>query len=217
MDPASEEWELCNDDGFIYKRKKRRLDEPSSSRPTDPEEEERQRKERKRKALLKLKKHYQKEINMWELLSTTLYAMQEKTQDKRLQNLEEMPSFLDSASNLVEETETGCGSLVDKLILLVIGSNSDFYLNVMNVRVGASRSPEAIIHDVSNLCDVAEAMCNAQEEQLKQSFLDLPVWSSPQELMASLCDAIICDFAGVVLYLNIEGETVRVRKLLAGA
>lgn len=138
MDPPSEEWELCNDDGFIYKRKKRRLDEPSSSRPTDPEEEERQRKERKRKALLKLKKHYQKEINMWELLSTTLYAMQEKTQDKRLQNLEEMPSFLDSASNLVEETETGCGSLVDELILLVIGSNSDFYLNVMNVRVGAS-------------------------------------------------------------------------------
>lgn len=50
----------------------------------------------------------------------------------------------------------------------------------------------AIIHDVSNLCDVAEAMCSAQEEQLKQSFIDLPVWSSPRELMAS-CLASLCD------------------------
>ncbi|XP_031260214.1 uncharacterized protein LOC116118366 [Pistacia vera] len=169
MDPASDEWELCNDDGFIYKRKKRRLAEPSASQPTDPEEEERHRKERKRKALLKLKKHYQKEISQWELLSSTLHAMQEKTQDKRLQNVEETPSFLDSGSNLVEETETGCGSVVDELLLQV-------------------EAQEAIIHDVSNLCDVAEAMCNAQEEQLNQSFVNLPVWSSPRELMASLCD-----------------------------
>jgi len=46
---------------------------------------------------------------------------------------------------------------------------------------------EAIIRDVSNLCDVAEAMCNAQEEQMKQSFIDLPIWTSPHELIASLC------------------------------
>jgi hypothetical protein len=47
---------------------------------------------------------------------------------------------------------------------------------------------EAIVRDLSNLCDVAEAMCNAQEEQLKQSLIDLPIWASPPELMASLCD-----------------------------
>ena len=47
---------------------------------------------------------------------------------------------------------------------------------------------EAIVRDLSNLCDVAEAMCNAQEEQLKQSLIDLPIWASPHELMASLCD-----------------------------
>lgn len=47
---------------------------------------------------------------------------------------------------------------------------------------------EQIIGDVSNLCDIAEAVCTAQEEQLKQSYFDLPIWGSPRDLMASLCD-----------------------------
>ncbi|XP_044503876.1 uncharacterized protein LOC123224309 [Mangifera indica] len=173
MEPASDEWELCNDDGFIYKRKKRRLAEPSASQLTDPEAEERQRRERKRKALSKLKKHYQKEINQWELLSTTLQAMQGKTQAKSLRNSEETPSFLYSAWNAIEESEMGFGSALNELLLQV-------------------EAQAAIIHDVANLCDVAEAMCSAQEEQLKQSFIDLPVWSSPRELMAS-CLASLCD------------------------
>lgn len=51
-----------------------------------------------------------------------------------------------------------------------------------------AESQEAIIRNVSNLCDIAEAMCNAEEEQLNKSLIDLPIWSSPRELMASLCD-----------------------------
>lgn len=47
---------------------------------------------------------------------------------------------------------------------------------------------EAAINDMSYLCDIAEAMCNAQQELLAQSFIDLPIWSSPRKLMASLCD-----------------------------
>lgn len=51
-----------------------------------------------------------------------------------------------------------------------------------------AEAQEAIIQDVSNLCDVAEAMCDEQEEQLNQSYFDLPIWASPGDLMASLCD-----------------------------
>lgn len=51
-----------------------------------------------------------------------------------------------------------------------------------------AEAQEALINDVSNLCDVAEALSSVQEEQLKQSLFDLPVWASPQELMAALCD-----------------------------
>lgn len=50
---------------------------------------------------------------------------------------------------------------------------------------------EAIIRDASNLCDIAEAMCNAHEEEANQSLIDLPIWAlpaSPRELLASLCD-----------------------------
>nr|GMD54752.1 fatty-acid-binding protein 1-like [Ipomoea batatas] len=48
---------------------------------------------------------------------------------------------------------------------------------------------EAIICDISNLCDVAEALCSAQEERLKKSFIDLPIWAkSPRELITSLCE-----------------------------
>lgn len=32
---------------------------------------------------------------------------------------------------------------------------------------------EIVIHDVSNLCDIAEAVCDAQEQQMKQSYFDM--------------------------------------------
>ncbi|TXG54738.1 hypothetical protein EZV62_019994 [Acer yangbiense] len=170
MDTTTDEWELCNDDGFVYKRKKRRLDDPPPPpQLPDPEAEERERRQRKRKALLNLKTHYQKEIDHWDVLSNTLRDLQEKTQQRRHQGIREMDSFLGSASKLVQETQVGHESLVDELLL-------------------KTEAQEAIIRDVSNLCDVAETMCNAQEEWVMQSLVDLPVWSSPRELMASLCD-----------------------------
>nr|DAD44288.1 TPA_asm: hypothetical protein HUJ06_002518 [Nelumbo nucifera] len=54
-----EEWELCNDDGFIYKRKKRRQNYIAPAAPlvlaSDPVVEQRQRRERKKRMLLKLR------------------------------------------------------------------------------------------------------------------------------------------------------------------
>lgn len=166
-----EEWELYNDDGFVYKRKKRRLNPDEAalaavaarSPSMDPETEERNRRERKRKTLLRLKERYQREIDRWELLSNTLRAMEERARQR--QEHEETPSFGDLP---LSSPEIVNGSLVDELLLQV-------------------EAQEAIIRDVSNLCDVAEAMCNAQEEQMKQSFIDLPIWASPHELIASLC------------------------------
>lgn len=135
MDPSTaDEWELCNDDGFIHKRKKRRLDDPPPVQGPDPEAEERQRRERRRKVLLKLKERYQKEIDQWEFLSNTLRAMQEKShqqqqrQQQRRLDLEETAALLGSASKMVQEDEIGCGSLVDQLLLQVIESFS--YFNV---------------------------------------------------------------------------------------
>lgn len=166
-----EEWELRHDDdGFTYKiLKRQRLTDPSaavSQLPfTDPKVEARQRRERKRNTLLKLKNQYQNEIHKWEVLSNTLRSMEEKTKE-----VNQAVSYLGSSnSSVVKKSEDSSGSLVDELLL-------------------QAETQEAIIRDISNLCDVAEAMCDAQQEQLVQSFIDLPVWSSPRELMKSLCD-----------------------------
>ncbi|KAB1211703.1 hypothetical protein CJ030_MR6G022447 [Morella rubra] len=88
---ADDQWELCNDDGFVYKRKKRRLDpaaaaamaQPPSN--ADPEAEERNRREGKRRTLLKLEAQYQREMEQWELLSNTLRVTVEKACQSRSQ------------------------------------------------------------------------------------------------------------------------------------
>ncbi|XP_062105627.1 uncharacterized protein LOC133817204 [Humulus lupulus] len=173
-----DEWELCNDDGFVYKRRRRcDLDPLGGAVPAqpesgpDPEAEEMGRRERKRKTLLKLKAQYQREIEQWEYLSNTLRSMEETSLQLQQQRRQTVPS---DSSTLPEvpRTVSVCGSLVQDLLLQV-------------------ETQEAIIRDASNLCDIAEAMCNAHEEEANQSLIDLPIWAtpaSPRELLASLCD-----------------------------
>ncbi|XP_059670079.1 uncharacterized protein LOC132315727 [Cornus florida] len=175
-DWENEDWEFVNDDGFVYKRKKRRLDPTTTSSappPPDPAAEERNRRQRKKRALVKLREKYQKEIDQWELLSNTVKAIQEKAQNQQQQQREQAPSSSLSAivspSPSAHSSESACRRLVDELLLRV-------------------EAEEAIIQNISNLCDSAEAICNAQEEPMMQSLIDLPIWASPRDLMASLCD-----------------------------
>ncbi|MED6182678.1 hypothetical protein PIB30_030878 [Stylosanthes scabra] len=177
-----DEWELCNDDGFVYKRKRRRID-PSPAAADNAAaaalaaENENRRRERKKKTLLKLKTKYENEIRQWDTLSNTLRAMQnaafqQQQQQQRQQEQERAseeqtrdPSSLPSTSS----TDSVGGSLLDELLLQV-------------------ETQEAIIQDISNLCDVAESVCLKREEQFKRSLFDLPIWASPVELMQALCD-----------------------------
>ena len=138
-----EEWELYNDDGFVYKRKKRRLnpDEAALARPPsmDPEAEERNRRERKRKTLLKLKERYQREIDQWELLSNTLRAMEERARQR--QEHEDTPSF---CALPLSSPEIVNGSLVDELLLQVNWGLFGWWENVgkrkkMNIWVFSKR------------------------------------------------------------------------------
>uniref|UniRef100_A0A1J3I147 Uncharacterized protein n=1 Tax=Noccaea caerulescens TaxID=107243 RepID=A0A1J3I147_NOCCA len=197
MDPpipttdGDEDWELCNDDGFVYKRKKRRRISDSeedagageTSRPPDPELDpavkERNRRIRKKRILLKLKRKYQKEIEQWEILSNSLNAMEARAdrfqtpQREERSNADEMTSFPESscregAREQGGEDASAPPSLLDEILFAV-------------------EAQEAAIHDISNLCEVAENICRMEEEEKKQSLFDLAVWSSPTDLMASLC------------------------------
>ncbi|PSS30408.1 Ras and EF-hand domain-containing protein [Actinidia chinensis var. chinensis] len=176
-----DEWELVDDDGFVYKRKKRPrldLDAAGAPPPPDPADEDKSWRERKRRALTKLREKYQSEIGQWELLSNTLKALQEKAltrqqQQQRNEHTTNTASSSDITAELPRPSENSSDSADRRLL-------DDLLLR--------AEAEEAIIQDASNLCDMAEAICSQQEELMKQSLFDLPVWRSPRELMSFLCD-----------------------------
>ncbi|KAL2246893.1 UNVERIFIED_CONTAM: hypothetical protein Sindi_2541600 [Sesamum indicum] len=187
-----DEWELVNDDGFVHKRKKRpRIDPggaPSAGQPPlDPELEKKHRRERKMRALLKLREKYLEEISRWELLSNTLKEMEETAQARLLERQELCPTTSFGAASSSEQhsaSDATCQRIVDDLL-----SQSHSYIKIRKQRKKRElvEAQEAIIRDASNLCDVAEALCSAHEERLKQQLIDLPIWEpSPHELMAAL-------------------------------
>ncbi|KFK33097.1 hypothetical protein AALP_AA6G330800 [Arabis alpina] len=162
---GDEEWELCNDDGFIYKRRKETIAGESSNPPDpelDPEEEERNRKKRKRKILLKLKRKYQKEIDHWDILSNTLCALQEKS--KVVSSLSETRVQIEK----VASSSSIRPLFLDELLIM-------------------EEAREGFIKNVSSVCEVAEGICRVEEEEEKEMFFNLPVWGTPQDLMESLC------------------------------
>ncbi|RZC58829.1 hypothetical protein C5167_006134 [Papaver somniferum] len=176
------EWVLCNDNGFVYKKKKRNREEKSSSTTTsasdggivDLEIELKKKGLRRRKhTLMKLKDKYKKECVHWGNLSNSLKEIEERNQNQQQLHIQSQPSTSASSYKVREmgQTEEACsgGSLIDDLLL-------------------QEEMREGMIRDLSELCDAAEAMYKAEEEQLKQSFFDLPVWASPRSLLASLSD-----------------------------
>ncbi|KAK8966006.1 hypothetical protein KSP40_PGU019628 [Platanthera guangdongensis] len=67
-----DEWEVCNDDGFIYKRR-RRPALPEGPSPTDIEAElQQQKRARKWRCLRAIRDKYQREIDQWEGFSASL-------------------------------------------------------------------------------------------------------------------------------------------------
>lgn len=124
-----DDWELINDDGFVYRRKKRlRPREESAPPPPDPAVERKHRRERRKRALLKLKERYLEEIGRWELLSNTLTAMEQsaRTQSVERQDLHPTTSF-HGASSSGEPSSAAVGSsgrkLVDELLSQVLTPN----------------------------------------------------------------------------------------------
>ncbi|XP_047973247.1 uncharacterized protein LOC125215755 isoform X2 [Salvia hispanica] len=85
-----DDWELINDDGFVYKRKKRPRLEPIVAAP--PASEQNHRLLRQKRALLKLRDRYLEEISRWELLSNTLTAMEQNASAQLMERHELHPS-----------------------------------------------------------------------------------------------------------------------------
>ncbi|XP_051117355.1 uncharacterized protein LOC127242067 [Andrographis paniculata] len=166
-----DDWELVNDDGFVYKRKKRPRLDPTAilsavQPPPDPAAERRRRRERKRNALVKLRDKYVEEISRWEILSNTLKELEESAGTKSMERQELVCPT--SSSKQHSDSDSSLRRTVDELLAQI-------------------EAQEAVIRSITNLCDVAEALCSAQEDRLKQQLTDLPIFDpSPQDLMAAL-------------------------------
>ncbi|KAH9288292.1 hypothetical protein KI387_032409 [Taxus chinensis] len=160
------EWEVVNDDGFIYKRRKRNHVSPppiptktTTSKHND-DQYIKQRCQTKKEALLNLKEKYVKEIRDWESLAQML----QKTP------ISAIPSLKEPASSLaLPETQPGnsCKHVLRELVHQV-------------------EAQEAFIQDATTLCNLAEMMCDAHEQDLKQPTLYLPVWGTPTTLLRNL-------------------------------
>ena len=78
--------------------------------------------------------------------------------------------------------------MVQNKIVSQLSNRLSILIMISKVSIVQVEAQEAIIRNVSKLCDIAEALCMTEENQLKQRLIDLPIWASPRELMASLCD-----------------------------
>ncbi|GLJ14062.1 hypothetical protein SUGI_0225020 [Cryptomeria japonica] len=154
-----DEWDVVNDDGFVYKKRKRK-DVSASPIPIktttskhNDEQYIKQRRQTKKAALLNLKEKYEKEIRHWESLSQQL----QKTPAYSISSMKE------SAPSLaLPQTQTGnsCKCVLKELLQQV-------------------EVQDAFIQDAMILCNLAEMMCHTHEQVLKKSIFDLPVWRPP--------------------------------------
>ncbi|XP_018483920.2 uncharacterized protein LOC108854768 [Raphanus sativus] len=175
---GDKDWDLCNKEGFVFKRVKRsRISGGSgeASKPVEPELDpavkERNRRMRKKRTLVKLKRKYQSEMEQWEILSNSFSAMQEKAVRFETAEREERLNATETTSSSEhggEDATNTVSSMLDELLSMAEGQ-------------------EAIINDVSDLCEVAEKICRIEHEEEEESLFDLAVWCSPRSLMASLC------------------------------
>ncbi|GFP99757.1 hypothetical protein PHJA_002119800 [Phtheirospermum japonicum] len=169
-----DEWELVDVDSFVLKRRKRQRLDPSAPPPPDPAAEGKRRREWEKATLLKLRDKYLREISQWELLSNTLKEMERNAQTQLLEPNQELDSRTTSFGGASSSEAYGSGS-------------DSTRRNVIDDLLAKVEAEEAIIQNISRLCDVAEALCSAEEERLAQQFTDLPIWEpTPQELMAAL-------------------------------
>ncbi|PKU81869.1 uncharacterized protein LOC110116475 [Dendrobium catenatum] len=159
---ADADWEVCEDNGFVYKRRRRHLSSLVGRLPADSAEElRRSHRARKKRCLITIRDRYQRELEQWEDLSASLFRLAsptpETTSEARTSSLASPRSFHLSPP------------AIDGLILEL-------------------ETQETIFRKISDLCNIVDLFCETQEDRLTQSLLDLPIWGSPRALMRSLCD-----------------------------
>ncbi|RWW34816.1 hypothetical protein BHE74_00054506 [Ensete ventricosum] len=203
---GDDEWEICNDNGFVYKRR-RRLIRPGEaaegpSTAEDPEVElRRHRRARRRSCLIGLRDRYRQELEQWDLLSSALLDLAAPPPSAASSSSQPEPPSVD----LPEPPGRGIQQpLVDDLLHQVLDRCEEHSLLRVRVRVGLPgpiiffwvgvfqvQAQEAILRKLSEICDYVESLCREKEEGLVESLMELPIWGSPRSLMTSFSDRLL--------------------------
>uniref|UniRef100_A0A0E0G993 Uncharacterized protein n=1 Tax=Oryza nivara TaxID=4536 RepID=A0A0E0G993_ORYNI len=172
---GDEDWEICNCDGFVYKRR-RVLHPPdledaaaaaaTSSAPGPPPEAVLRR--RRRQALLRLRARYLDELSRWESLSSDVLA----------------PLPAAPAADLPPRPPS---DPVAASPPLGSSSSSSSDLTVIDGLLAQAEVTEQLLKRLTEVCDEIDEFCHAHEAALVDAVTDLPVWGDPRELMNSLC------------------------------
>ncbi|KAM0940839.1 hypothetical protein DsansV1_C18g0154491 [Dioscorea sansibarensis] len=161
----ADEWEICNDNGLVYKRRRRRRhpESPVPAAPDNPEAElRRHRRARKKRCLLALRDKYLAELAQWETLSSSLLTSPPLPPPPAA--VAAVPAAPKPSSQIPK-----WHPLVDDLL-------------------SQAEAQELMVQKLAQTCEYVESACEERERRLAQSILDLPIWGSPRSLIASLSD-----------------------------
>ncbi|KAK3158359.1 hypothetical protein QOZ80_2AG0136110 [Eleusine coracana subsp. coracana] len=154
-----EDYEICNDNGFVYKRRRGLYPDvaPPSTQVVGPDPEAARRRCRLR-ALLRLRAQRLRELERWEALERKLQAQPSTTSGPP-------PPQASPASPGAATSQSA--SVLDDLL-------------------ARAEVEEAILKKVSGLCDEVDALCRAHEEDVVDAITTLPLWGDPKDLLLSL-------------------------------
>ncbi|KAK3154528.1 hypothetical protein QOZ80_2BG0191650 [Eleusine coracana subsp. coracana] len=156
-----EDYEICNDNGFVYKRRRGLYPDvaPASTHVASPDPEAARRRCRRR-ALLHLRAQRLRELERWEALERKLQAQPSTTSGPP-------PPQASPASPGATAATSHSASVLDDLL-------------------ARAEVEEAILKKVSGLCDEVDALCRAHEEDVVDAITTLPLWGDPKDLLLSL-------------------------------
>ncbi|KAG8060530.1 hypothetical protein GUJ93_ZPchr0002g23965 [Zizania palustris] len=162
-DGSGGEWEIYNDDGFVYKRR-RGLPSPyredAATPSTAAPSPETVLLRRRRQALLRLRAKYILELCRWDSLSKDLLA----------------PLPTPPAAPPQAPFDPVAAAAPD---------SSD--LAVVDDLLAQAEVMEELLNKLSQACKEINELCDAHEAALVDAVAMLPVWGDPRELMNSLC------------------------------
>ncbi|XP_062219516.1 uncharacterized protein LOC133919211 [Phragmites australis] len=158
-DEDDEEFEICNYDGFVFKRARGLYPDvaPSSIQATGPDPEA-----ARRRALLRLRAKRLRELSRWEAIASNLLVP--------LPAPRQLPPQAPPASPRPAPAAAASASVLDDLI-------------------AQAEVQAELLKKVSQCCDEIQNLCDAQEAAVVDVIAALPVWGNPKDLINSLCNS----------------------------